>query len=144
MDESKARSILSALAAGTDPVTGEVFAPDSPYQAPDIVRALFVAVRALEARPAEASAAAARQAAATRGANHAPGNAGKPWTDEEDRRLLEAFDRGQSPRAIAAAHGRTLAGIEARLEKHGRIASTQRVTSNRYGAAGARARRGDA
>jgi hypothetical protein len=144
MDESKARDILSALAGGTDPVTGEIFAPDSPYQAPDIVRALFVAIRALEARPAAASATAARQAAASRTANHAAGNAGKPWSEEEDRRLLEAFDRGQSPRAIAAAHGRTLAGIEARLEKHGRIAATQRVTSNRYGAAGARVRREEA
>jgi hypothetical protein len=144
MDESKAHRILSVLASGTDPLTGEVFPPDSPYQAPDIVRALYIAIRALEAQPASASGGAARQSAAHRAAGPAPGNAGKPWTEDEDRRLLEAFDRGQTPRALAAAHERTLAGIEARLEKYGRLAPAQRVTSNRYGAAGARGRRQEA
>lgn len=123
MDETKALNILSTLANGVNPLTGEVFPADSPYQAPDIVRALYVATRSLGARSSPKPARAGM-----------PSNVGKPWTEEEDQRLLAEFDRGREPRALAAAHGRTLAGIEARLEKLGRISSQQRVTANRYGA----------
>lgn len=122
MDDTKALSILSALANGVNPTTGEVFPPDSPYQASEIVRALYVAVRVLEAPAARAKPAR----------SNLPSNVGKPWTEEEDQRLLAEFDRGRAPRALAEVHGRTLAGIEARLEKLGRISPQQRVTANRY------------
>ena len=49
MERSNALKIINALANGVHPATGEVFAADSPYQHPDTVRALFEAVRALEA-----------------------------------------------------------------------------------------------
>ena len=48
MDDSKALAVVSALADGVNPYTGEVFEPDSPYQSADVVRALYIAVRALE------------------------------------------------------------------------------------------------
>ena len=48
MDDQKALSIVSALANGVNPLSGEVFPVDSPYQASDVVRALFAAARALE------------------------------------------------------------------------------------------------
>ena len=131
MDESKALSIVSALANGVNPLTGEVFPSDSPYQAPDVVRALFVAARVLEqSSPPSAPGDPART---TKRASNLPSNVGKPWTSEEDKRLLEEFDRGCSLRALANSHGRTLAGVEARLEKHGRLQPGQRTTSNRYG-----------
>jgi hypothetical protein len=87
----------------------------SPYQSPDIVRALFVARTAVEAR------------ARTRHRAPLPGNAGKPWTEEEDRKLLAEFDRGRSITELAHLHGRTAAGIQARLEKHGRVPPQARV-----------------
>jgi hypothetical protein len=132
MDESRAFSIVSALANGVNPLTGEVFPADSPYQASEIVRALFVAARLLE-RDAPEAAEVQRPA---RRSGSVPSNVGKPWSAEEDSRLLAEFDRGSSPRQLAAAHGRTLAGVEARLEKHGRLQPGQRVTSNRYGTGG--------
>ena len=49
MDEARALTIVSALANGVNPLTGELFAVDSPYQSPDVIRALYCAVRALEA-----------------------------------------------------------------------------------------------
>src|SRR5262245_59280015 len=123
MDDNKLIGIVSALANGVNPITGEIFPANSPYQAPEIVRALHAAVRALEggreARPPQRA--------------DAPGNVGKPWSKEEDQRLLAEFERGRSPSELAQVHGRTLAGIEARLEKHGRLTPQQRVTSNRYG-----------
>jgi hypothetical protein len=110
MDENKALAILSALANGVNPLTGEVFPPDSPYQTTDVVRALFLAASLLESR--------AKPKART---TSLPGNAGKPWSSEEDQKLLQEFDRGASIATLAQSHGRTAAGIQARLEKHGKL-----------------------
>jgi hypothetical protein len=111
MDDSKALGIVSALANGVNPLTGEVFSVDSPYQAADVIRALYAAVRALET--------AARSK--TRVRSRLPANAGKPWSEQEDRELLEKFDEGSSVAELAHAHDRTHAGIQARLERHGRL-----------------------
>jgi hypothetical protein len=127
MDDNKALSIVSALANGVNPLTGEVFDADSPYQAPEIVRALFVAARALGGAKGEPA-----PASPTRQRSQSLSNVGKPWTAEEDQRLLGEFDLGRTPRELANLHGRTLAGIEARLEKHGRIGPQQRETTNRF------------
>ncbi len=119
MDETKALTIVSALADGVNPLTGEVFAPDSPYQTADVVRALALATRALEVR------------LKSRPRTGLPGNAGKPWTAEEDQKLLREFDRGSSLAGLAQAHGRTPAGIQARLEKHGRLQASANADSSR-------------
>jgi hypothetical protein len=112
MDHEKALSILQNLSNGTDPFTGGAFPADSPYQHPDVVRALFQAVRAMES----AVAAQKRQAARPAG-----GNSGKPWAKEEDERLLDAFDHGRSIDDLAGAHSRSRLAIEARLARFGRV-----------------------
>ncbi|HEY0686408.1 MAG TPA: hypothetical protein VGD45_28985 [Steroidobacter sp.] len=112
MDDNKALAIVSALANGVNPQTGEMFEIDSPYQSVDVIRALYVAVRALEMT-------ARTRARANRG--RMPANAGKPWSEQEDRELLEKFDAGRSVPELAQAHDRTMAGIQARLERHGRL-----------------------
>lgn len=111
MDESKATAVLTALASGVNPQTGEVFPPESVYQSAEVVRALYVAIRALEP--------SLRRRTRARGS--VPANAGKPWSEEEDQALLAEFDEGRSIAELAEAHGRTQAGIQARLERHGRI-----------------------
>jgi len=130
MDETNAASILSTLAQGINPMTGEVFPTESPYQHADVVRALYLAVKRLE-QPAP------REDAKRRTGVGLPSNVGKPWTEEDDRRLLEAFDAGCKPSEIARDLGRTLAGVEARLEKHGRLSASERKTANRYSRANA-------
>jgi hypothetical protein len=112
MDQDKALSILQALSAGTDPITGAPFPAASTYQHPDVVRALYQAVRALETAVAAQKRQAARPAA---------GNSGKPWTKEEDDRLVAAFDKGTSIDDLAVAHARSRLAIEARLARFGRI-----------------------
>lgn len=109
MDEAKALGIVAALADGINPLTGEVFTQDSPYQSADVVRALFLARSALESRRRN------------RSRDALPANAGKPWSAEEDAQLLGQFDRGLAVAELARAHERTAAGIQARLEKHGRL-----------------------
>jgi hypothetical protein len=114
MDDIKAAEILKSLAAGVDPGDGASMPADGPLQSPDVVRALFMAAETLEAR--------ARMS--RRNAN-LPRNAGRPWSREEDDRLLAGFDGGVALEALAAAHERTRAGIEARLVKHGRLEAEQ-------------------
>ena len=111
MEDARALTIVTALASGVNPLTGELFAADSPYQSPDVIRALYIAVRALEATGRRR----------TRGPGAASSNAGKPWSDAEDRQLLSAFDNGQPLAELAQTHGRTRGGIQARLIRHGRL-----------------------
>ena len=114
MDDGKAAEILKSLAAGVDPASGRSVAEVGPLQSLDVVRALHLAAESLEAR--------SRQA---RRNMNLPRNAGKPWSREEDDRLLAGFDGGVAVEALATAHERTRAGIEARLVKHGRLEADQ-------------------
>ena len=118
MEKAAALKILQQLADGIDPHTGKAFGADSPYQHPDTVRALFVALRALDA-PA-AAAPAGKQRTATP-AENAPSNSGKPWSDDEDKALAAAFDAGKQILELATAHQRSRFAIEVRLAKLGKI-----------------------
>ena len=80
MDDAQALKIISALADGVNPETGEALDIDTPFQALDVIRALFVALRALEITS---------RSKARRNRGRMPANAGKPWSDDEDRKLLE-------------------------------------------------------
>ncbi|MBK7902812.1 MAG: hypothetical protein IPJ97_07510 [Proteobacteria bacterium] len=114
MDDIKAAEILKSLAAGMDPAVGQPLTSIAPLQSPDVVRALFLAADSLEMRLRQSR----RQATL-------PRNAGKPWSSEEDQRLLAGFDAGTRVDELAATHERTRAGIEARLVKHGRLEADQ-------------------
>lgn len=134
MDDNKALAIVSALANGVNPQTGETFEEDSPYQSADVIRALYVAVRALEiTNRSKARTSRARM----------PANAGKPWSEQEDRQLLERFDSGLSVPQLAQAHDRTVAGIQARLERHGRMQGQSMQWRGRYSGPPAGATRDD-
>jgi hypothetical protein len=130
MELQNARAIIDSLARGIHPDTGEVMPPESPYNAPGVIRALFTVSQALEH-----GAVATPPKVATRAA--APLNAGKPWSAEDDAQLEAGFDRGEDLRALADALGRTRFGIEQRLIKLGKIAPHQ--GGGRFGATAARA-----
>lgn len=110
METSEAIRIIEALANGADPITGELLPDSSPYNHPRVVRALFQALKALE-----------RLNEGERRQRTLPPYAGKPWTDDEDRLLSEAFDGGASLKDLALKHGRTEGAIAARLVKLGKV-----------------------
>ncbi len=120
MERDTALGILKALADGIDPSTGEQFPADSPYQNSDTVRALYYAVQTLEnpARTGERSATQKNQ----------PENAGRPWSDEEEARLGQAFESGKTVLDLAQEHKRSRIAIEARLVKLGKIPAPQSGT----------------
>ncbi len=110
MSPLEAKRIVEALASGIDPEMGEVLPAQSTFNSPQVIRALFVAGKALDS--------AAKRAERD---NSLPGNAGRSWSDEEDKELLALFDSGAPVKSIAAEHGRTQGAIAARLVRLGRI-----------------------
>lgn len=103
MDIIRAKEIVSALAEGIDPTTGEVLPGDSIYNKGDVVRALYAVLSELDQ-------------ASRRKNNRQPINAGKPWNDIEDEHLKEEFNSGAKISEMAKEHGRTYGAIESRLD----------------------------
>ena len=130
MEREQTLRILNALANGVHPATGEQFAADGPYQHPDTVRALFQAMRAVEGDGTQATTAQA-PAPARKPALPQTGS-GSRWSAEEEQRLASAFDAGRTVDELARAHGRSRAGIEARLVRLGKMDASAVTTPLRY------------
>ena len=107
MEVSQALKIIRILADGVDPTTGEVLDDESPYQNPQVIRALFMAVKALE-----------KIEARQKRERTLPANAGMSWSDEEDKQLVSDFKQGVSINDLSRKHQRTKGSIESRLVKH--------------------------
>lgn len=126
MERQQALQILNALANGVHPATGEMFAPESAYQHPDTVRALFEAVRALEGGAREAAASSGRTP------REVPANTFVRWSAEEEERLVTGHDAGKTSAELARLHNRSRAAIEARLLKLGKIDVAALTVELRY------------
>lgn len=50
-----------------------------------------------------------------------PLNAGRPWSGDEDKQLIERFDASMYILDIAQQHNRTIGAIRARLQKLGKL-----------------------
>lgn len=110
MEKAQALDIVRSLANGIHPEIGTPLANESVFQRPQVVRALFEASRALE-----------QIERFERRRSTMPAKSGAPWNEDEDRKLLAAFDAGRALPELAAAHDRTMAAVRARLLKYGRI-----------------------
>lgn len=110
MSPLEAKKIIEALANGIDPETGEILSEQSTFNRPQVIRALFVAIKALDS--------AAKRAERTKSL---PNNAGRSWSKREDQELLSLFDSHVPIKDIAQKHGRTQGAIAARLVRLGRI-----------------------
>ena len=124
MSPLEAKKIIDALANGIDPETGEILPSQSTFNSPQVIRALFVAVSALD----KAARRADRDTAL-------PKNAGRSWSDEEDKQFLVIFDSGTPVKEIASRHGRTLGAISSRLVRLGRIKDSTEVRASADGRA---------
>ena len=109
MQIPEALEIVRALADGIDPNTGEIFPEGTPYQHPQVIRALMTAVQALEQRRND------------KGYDHLPMRAGKAWDKAEDEQLVRDFEAGVALVQLAKRHERTRGSIRSRLEKLGKI-----------------------
>lgn len=108
MDIERAKEILRTLADGTDPLTGEVLSDGNVCNKVEVVRALHCVLSELETK----------KSGSTR---ILPENAGKPWTKEDDLKLIAMFDEGCSKQEMMSFFGRTNGAITSRLARLGKI-----------------------
>lgn len=105
MDLDRAKEIVSTLAEGIDPLTGELLPSDHLCNKGDVVRAFYALLNAADFKKAKPQ----------------PENAGEPWTEQADAELRALFSSGKSMAAIGKQLGRTSGSVEARLAKLGLI-----------------------
>lgn len=104
----RAKEILRYLADGVGPYTGAPLPQSSPYQQAETVRALGIALRAMDAYTRRL----AREA-------RLPSHAGKPWTSQEEQTLIKEFRQGRSVQELSDLHKRTEGAITSRLTRLG-------------------------
>lgn len=100
MNIIKAKEILSALAEGIDPTTGEVLPDNSVCNKGEIVRAFYAILNCLDEKKSK---------------KNLPANAGKPWAKEDEDLLVGLYHSGTPKRDICKTLQRTESGVAARL-----------------------------
>ena len=105
MDINKAKEIISVLAEGVDPTTGEVLESDNVCNKSEVVRALYTVLEVLNKKTQ----------------NNLPENAGKPWTPEEENQLKELYNKGLTKKEISKELCRTPGSISSRLVRLGLV-----------------------
>ena len=106
MELRQAEALLTELADGVDPLTGECLPADSVCNRPEVIRGVQCGRRCVGGRPKRS----------------APlPNAGKPWTEADEAALMQMFDVGCSMEEMQARFQRTNGAIVRRLERLGRL-----------------------
>ena len=104
MELPRTLEILDALSSGINPITGEQLENSGPLQHAEVVRALFVALDAVQ-----------RRANALKRKSTRPTNTGQTWTREEVAQLCVRYSQKMPIWEIANAHGRSTGAVVARL-----------------------------
>ena len=115
MQEREVVEILSALASGAHPITGESFEEDSPYNHPRVIRALFGSIELIESRPGRVK----KTLEEINREQGRPLRSNMRWSEEEDRRLIELLQEGVLTGEIASRFERTSGAIHSRLKSQG-------------------------
>lgn len=108
MSHSQTYRILTALIAGRDPRSQLRLPSASVLHTPNVLRALLLAVSALEAFTAR-----------TRRRAALPPNVGREWTAEEEAQLRVELAGKEPLNVISARHGRSVRAIQLRQRKVG-------------------------
>jgi hypothetical protein len=118
VDVEKAKEIVTLLANGTDPTTGEVLADDSPYNHPTVIRALFTVLDHIRI-PKKQSKLSVEEKQAQNLASGKPKNAGLPWTEDLQQEVVALFRQGKTVNELALHFERTEGAIVSELEHQG-------------------------
>ena len=119
MELDEAKQIVTALANGIDPTTGEVLPQESPYNDPTVIRALFTVIGSL--KTVKKSNQTDEQKQQGNIDNGKPKNAGIPWTKELKAEVASKYLSGTSIHKLARYFERTTGAIVSELTKQGLI-----------------------
>jgi len=112
MELQNAIEIVRNLAKGIDPKSGAFFEKDSPYNNPDVIRALFTLLEHLPKR--KKSPEERQQENIEKGL---PRNTGMPWTEEARAEVAQSYKTGTSIENIAETQARSRIAIIAELRR---------------------------
>lgn len=108
MDIQRAKELLTLLADGVNPVTGEILPEDDCCNQVEVIRALNIVLRFVDDQRDKTT-------------NPLVENAGKPWTREDEETLCRMFAEGCTGKEICSHFKRSTGAIAARLVKLGKI-----------------------
>lgn len=117
MDIERAKEILTGLAQGIDPLTGELLSKDHVCNQAEIIRAFYCILGELDKSKDKPE-------------KKQPENAGKPWIQEDDAYLCKMFDEGVSRREMCSYFKRSGGAIASRLVRLGKIESRDEIQKN--------------
>jgi len=115
----KNTEIINKLAAGVNPLNGEMLPNDGLYNNPIIIRALFSAAQAMKGEDENIFASKdKRQENVQQGK---PKNAGMPWTQDLKEQLSEEYQNGSTVEELSISFERTEGAMKAELIRQGLI-----------------------
>ncbi len=122
MEIQRAKDIVTILANGANPITGEAFDDDSHYNHPAVKRALFTLLEQVntpkKTKTVKLTADERHQKNLDSGK---PRNAGFPWNDNERVEVGVLFKSGKSTEDLSQHFERTKGAIISALEHQGII-----------------------
>jgi len=116
VNKAEVVDVLSALASGVDPVSGEVFEEGSSYNHPKVIRALFGSLDLIQTpagkRPRRSQEEVNRE-------EGRPLRFNMRWSEQEDEELIGLIEKGTLTGDIAEQFQRTKGSIHSRLQRQG-------------------------
>ncbi|MBA0204637.1 hypothetical protein [Pectobacterium aroidearum] len=125
MEINEAKDIVTALINGINPTTGETLPEISPYNDPQVIRALFAVLSTINIKKKSKKTFEEKQQENIKTGR--PKNAGLAWNDELREQLASNFQNGISINELAIFFERTKGAITSELAKQGLIEQEKEV-----------------
>ena len=126
MNKAEVVDVLSALASGIHPSTGEAFSEDSPYNDPHIIRALFGSLEIIQTPVNRLPKKSIEEINREEGR---PLRSNMRWTEEEDQELINLIKNGTLSGDIAEQFERSQGAIHSRLQGQGLLQREELLNS---------------